>query len=294
MIVHHCKITRFASTSFRLQNRIPSRFRRSQLRRFTVRGQASKSTQTTLVEVPPPSTSVVKTPFQSIPVWTLIGVQSLALIGACVGGLLARKRRHELELLTQKLRRVNFELRKQREMDLHVCEADGDAEAMRSYRAALEVALDAPSAAHPIEAYGPGEQSIAGARREFSRSIQDSRECLRKGEKSEAQYLCKNALFLAKEMQDIRAERSASKLQAQIFRSSGESVKALSTLKTCLGLSDRLNDHSGDVDVLGDIGDIYADLGDYERAGKVTTNPFISPIAKSCCVVFSFTICVVK
>jgi len=51
---------------------------------------------------------------------------------------------------------------------LHVCEADGDAEAMRSYRAALEVALDAPSAAHPIEAYGPGEQSIAGARREVN------------------------------------------------------------------------------------------------------------------------------
>lgn len=52
---------------------------------------------------------------------------------------------------------------------MHVCEADGDAEAMRSYRAALEVALDAPSAAHPIEAYGPGEQSIAGARREVIR-----------------------------------------------------------------------------------------------------------------------------
>lgn len=81
--------------------------------------------------------------------------------------------------------------------------------------------------------------------------------------------MCKNALLLAQEMHDLRAERSANRLQAQIYRSSEESVKALSTLKTCLELSDRLDDHSGDVDVLGDIGDIYADLGDYERAGKV-------------------------
>ena len=83
-----------------------------------------------------------------------------------VGGFLARKRRKELESLTTKLRAVNAELRKQREEDMHVCEADVEAEAMRSYRAALEVALDKPSAGHPIEDYGTSENTLAGARRE--------------------------------------------------------------------------------------------------------------------------------
>ena len=91
----------------------------------------------------------------------------MALVGACVGGFLARRRRRELETLTVKLRNVNAELRRQREEDLHVCEADGDAEAMRSYRAALEVALDAPpSEHHPLEDYGTNESTLAGARRE--------------------------------------------------------------------------------------------------------------------------------
>ena len=92
--------------------------------------------------------------------------QSVALVGATVGGFLARRRRRELETLTEKLRNVNAELRRQREEDLHVCEADGDIEAMRSYRAALEVALEAPSEQHPLEDHGTSESTLAGARRE--------------------------------------------------------------------------------------------------------------------------------
>jgi len=201
-------------------------------------------------------------------IWGAVIVQSLALVGAAVGGLLARRRRRELESLTLKLRNVNVELRRQREGDLHVCEADGDAEAMRSYRAALEVALETPAATHPIENYGTAESAIAGARREFSRSLQDGRECLRVGETSEAFDLCNNAITLSKDMNDGRAERSARKLLAQIYRAMDEPTKALQSLKESLALSEKLKDRSGDVDILGDIGDIYAEIGDYERAGK--------------------------
>ena len=53
---------------------------------------------------------------------------------------------------------------------------------------------------------------------------------------------------------------------------------ALKSLKQSLALTDKLKDHSGDVEVLGDIGDIYAEIGDYERAGKVTSGLFWSTI----------------
>ena len=52
--------------------------------------------------------------------------------------------------------------------DTHVCEADAEVEAIKSYRAALEVALEAPAAPHPVEAYGPEGYSLAEARRDVS------------------------------------------------------------------------------------------------------------------------------
>ena len=53
------------------------------------------------------------------------------------------------------------------------------------------------------------------------------------------------------------------------FRSLGDLPAALSCLRRSLELSDSLKEHTGDVDVLGEIADVYADLGDYERAGQV-------------------------
>lgn len=49
--------------------------------------------------------------------------------------------------------------------DMHVqelvCSADEDREAVLAYRNALENALDAPAAAHPVEGYGPDNMSMA-------------------------------------------------------------------------------------------------------------------------------------
>ena len=42
-----------------------------------------------------------------------------------------------------------------------VCSADQDVEAVLAYRSALEQALDAPAAAHPVEGYGPDNMSLA-------------------------------------------------------------------------------------------------------------------------------------
>lgn len=49
--------------------------------------------------------------------------------------------------------------------ETHVCEAS-ESEGLRAYKTALEVALDAPSAPHPVEEFGPEGYSLAQARRE--------------------------------------------------------------------------------------------------------------------------------
>lgn len=49
----------------------------------------------------------------------------------------------------------------------------------------------------------------------------------------------------------------------------GDLHGSLGALQDSLGLSVQLSEASGDVDVLGAIGDVYADLGDLERAGQV-------------------------
>lgn len=42
-----------------------------------------------------------------------------------------------------------------------VCAADQDVQAELAYRAALEQALEAPAAAHPVEVYGLDNMSLA-------------------------------------------------------------------------------------------------------------------------------------
>ena len=78
-----------------------------------------------------------------------------------MGGILARKRRLELLGLNQRLRQINSELRKRTAEEDPVCSADAEAEAMRTYKLALESAMGGPSAAHPVEGFGDDNLSLA-------------------------------------------------------------------------------------------------------------------------------------
>ena len=112
----------------------------------------------------------------------LVGLQFIALVGATVTGVLARRRRLELESINVQLRTINLQLRRQRE------DVQGEAltEALESVDpagqgdtitevtsvasiAALEASLAAPAAAHPTEGFGTdGQLSLAGVRRRLS------------------------------------------------------------------------------------------------------------------------------
>ncbi|GMH44019.1 hypothetical protein BSKO_11953 [Bryopsis sp. KO-2023] len=197
-----------------------------------------------------------------------LAVQSIALVGAIVGGVLARGRRVQLEKMNVKLREVNSELRKRRDQDTHVCEADAEAEAMKSYKAALEMAMDAPAAAHPIEGYGREGYSLAQARREFSLSLQDGKGALLRNNGMEAMAFTKRALELAQDIKDRRAQRSVFKVQAQAYKLLGESQKALQCLNKSLQISKELDEQYGNVDVYGEMADIHADMGDFETAAE--------------------------
>lgn len=64
----------------------------------------------------------------------------------------------------------------------------------------------------------------------------------------------------------------------------GALQSSLDALHKSLGLSSDLEDSSGDVDVLGAIGDTYTDLGDLEKAAEVRINAHYSHSGKLCAV----------
>lgn len=128
--------------------------------------------------------------------------------------------------------------------------------------------LDAPAAAHPVETYGEADLSLAEARRAISRSLGEAKQALKAGCTGDALARTAEALSLARELRDARAERAVVRLSARALRAAGDLRGALRELLRSADLSEALGEGSGDADVAGAIADCYADLGDFERAGE--------------------------
>ncbi|GAB4821511.1 hypothetical protein N2152v2_008557 [Parachlorella kessleri] len=220
----------------------------------------------------------------------VIVLQGMALIGAVVTGVLARRRREEMEQLNAKLRHINAELRRQREEALRI---DGVAEEVPgvgggggsssqaadaewvAYRSTLERSLGAPAAAHPVEAFGDSKLSLAGSRRRIGAVIRAVKQQLREkeagtapGPDSVALPLVSEALGLAESIKDVKAQRALVRLQARALRQSGDLEGALHALERSMVLSLELGEKSGDADVFGEIGDVLTEMRDFERAGE--------------------------
>lgn len=52
------------------------------------------------------------------------------------------------------------------------------------------------------------------------------------------------------------------------YLQAGDLRLAIRSLQYCLELSQALDEHSSDSDILGDIADVFTDLGDLEQAGQ--------------------------
>jgi tetratricopeptide (TPR) repeat protein len=58
-------------------------------------------------------------------------------------------------------------------------------------------------------------------------------------------------------------------LQARAHKALGDIDGAIASLHEALGISEHLEEHSGDVDTLGALADIYVEKGDLVRASEL-------------------------
>ena len=217
--------------------------------------------------IPPNQPSYLWSHPMSLTLTGLLLLEGAALIGAIVGGVLARKRRNQLEETNQKLRMINQELRRQREATIP--------DDLGAYRTALEKSLGAPSAAHPVETYGNLKTSLARARRQIEESIREAKGLLHDSSSpateagAAALPLLADALLVCKDIKDLRAERAVVRLRARALRATGDLEGSFTDLQRVLELSKAVGDKpEEDADTLGEMGDVLAEMGNFERAGK--------------------------
>ncbi|KAL0050497.1 hypothetical protein WJX82_000803 [Trebouxia sp. C0006] len=163
----------------------------------------------------------------------LILLQAFAIVGAFVGGWLARQRRLELENTNRKLRHINTELRRRQT-------EDDDADAW----------------------------SGIWQRRQISGLLRDGKASIRQGNGQHALELLRQAGQLSAELGDKRAERAVARATANAYREVGDLNMCLRSLDFSLGLSKEVGDTGRDSDVLGEIADVYTEMGDLDKAGQ--------------------------
>ncbi|XP_052180400.1 protein FLUORESCENT IN BLUE LIGHT, chloroplastic isoform X2 [Diospyros lotus] len=171
----------------------------------------------------------------------------VALIGATVGGLLARQRKAELQRLNEQLRQINAALRRQAKIE--------------SYAPSLSYA--------PVGGRIPEDEVIVDPRKEelISR-LKSGKNFLRNQDLEKAFVEFKAALELAQGLRDPIEEKKAARGLGASLQRQGKYREAIKYHSMVLGISDREGEDSGNTEAYGAIADCYTELGDLERAGK--------------------------
>ena len=222
----------------------------------------------------------------------VVGItEAVALIGALVGGISARQRKSEVELLNEKLRRVNLSLRQQARAGTlyapglrYAPSAADTATAIPSIADALPAGTSVPAAepaaaaaaaltptpAAPVDA--PSDTTeMTDIEREVVDELRLGKRLLssdQSGSAGSAVVHFNKALLLSRQIGDRTRERRAVRGLAAARRKAGDVKGAITMLERVLEISKDLDEFTGDADALGTIADLYTELGDYERAGK--------------------------
>ncbi|XP_040949718.1 protein FLUORESCENT IN BLUE LIGHT, chloroplastic isoform X1 [Gossypium hirsutum] len=170
----------------------------------------------------------------------------VALIGATVGGLLARQRKGELQRVNEQLRQINAALRRQAKIE--------------SYAPSLSYA--------PIGGRISEKEVIVDPRKEelISR-LKSGKNFLRNQELEKAFLEFKTALELAKSLKDPIEEKKAARGLGASLQRQGKYQEAIQYHSMVLAISDREGEDSGNTEAYGAIADCYTELGDLEKAG---------------------------
>ncbi|KAG2449392.1 hypothetical protein HYH02_005542 [Chlamydomonas schloesseri] len=236
----------------------------------------------------------------------VVGITELvALIGALVGGVTARRRKDEVERLNEQLRSINLNLRQQARAGTvyapglsYAPPAAGGAVAApapsRNGTAAAPIVVPAAAAVatmpppavvvpkpEPVAASIPSAAPSSGAlntlfsmeEEEMSSDQIQCKEALRAGKRllkekngAAAMVRFEKALMLSKALADKVQERRAQRGLAASCRLTHQYRQAIKHLERVLEISREIGEYTGDADAFGTMADCYTDMGEFEKA----------------------------
>lgn len=171
----------------------------------------------------------------------------VALIGATVGGLVARQRKAELQRLNEQLRQINAALRRQAKIE--------------SYAPNLSYA---PAGGRVAET----EVIVDPRKEELISRLKNGKKFLRNQAPDKAQLEFKAALDLAQNLKEPLREKKAARGLGASLQRQGKYREAIKYHSLVLELSARHGEDSGSTEAYGAIADCYTELGDLEQAAK--------------------------
>ncbi|XP_068659121.1 protein FLUORESCENT IN BLUE LIGHT, chloroplastic-like isoform X2 [Aristolochia californica] len=171
---------------------------------------------------------------------------AIAMIGATVGGLLARQRRGELKRLNDQLRQINAALRRQAKIE--------------SYAPNLSYA--------PVGRVSEQEVIVDSRKQQLITNLRSGKNFLRNQEPDKAFLEFKTALELAQALGDPIEEKKAARGLGASLQRQGKYPEAVKYHSMVLKISERAGEDSGNTEAYGAIADCYTELGDLEQAGK--------------------------
>ncbi|CAN0877729.1 Protein FLUORESCENT IN BLUE LIGHT, chloroplastic [Linum grandiflorum] len=179
--------------------------------------------------------------FMNMPVLLFV-----ALVGATVGGLLARQRRGELKRLNEQLRQINAALRRQAKIE--------------SYAPNLSYA--------PVGSRISDEVIVDSRKQELISRLRSGKNYLRNQDPQKAFEEFKTALSLAQDLKDPTEEKKAARGLGASLQRQGQYREAIKYHTMVLEISKREGEECGNTEAYGAIADCYTELGDLEQAGK--------------------------
>lgn len=233
----------------------------------------------------------------------VVGItEFVALTGALVGGISARRRKEELERLNEQLRTINTQLRQQARAGTVFAPGltyippgvggdDGRSNKLSLPSGVRPMPMPKPPAPKPVlpaiqaaaaavgaaDALNVGmvsidEEDLRPELKQCQAALKEGKKLLKESASGPAMVRFEKALMLAKALGDRVRERRAVRGLAAASRLSGQNRQSIKYLERVLEISDEIGDHVGDADAYGVIADIYTDIGEFEKAAEFYDN----------------------